>query len=209
MNKKVVANMIQATIFGWARKLGLIALILLIPISAKAQQTAKATFAAGCFWCAEHDFETLPGMISVVSGYTGGEQKQATYEKVSAGGTKHYEAIEVTYNPEKISYQQLLDFFWRNIDPTDDKGQFCDKGDQYRAAIFYHDAQQKQLAEASKEQLVRSGRFEKVVTQILPASPFYPAEEYHQQYADKNPIRYKFYRYTCGRDRRLQELWGK
>ncbi len=182
--------------------------LFFIPSITHAASMKTAVFAAGCFWCAEHDFEEVPGVVKVISGYTGGQLKNPTYEQVSQGGTGHYEAVEVIYDPEKITYQQLLNVFWRNVDPTDATGQFCDKGDQYRAAIFYQDKQQKELAEVSKEELIKSGRFKTIATAILPGSTFYPAEQYHQNYAQKNPVRYKFYRYQCGRDQRLSELWG-
>lgn len=167
---------------------------------------AKATFAMGCFWCGESDMEKVNGVISVVSGYTGGVDKNPSYEDVSAGGTGHREAVEVTYDPARVSYEHLLQVFWHNIDPLDKTGQFCDKGNQYRAAIFYHDAAQQKAAEGSKAAQVK--RFGLVATDVLPASTFYPAEEYHQDYYKKNPIRYHFYRFNCGRDARLKELWG-
>ena len=180
---------------------------LLLPLSAFAQ-SAKATFAGGCFWCTESDLEKLPGVVSAVSGYTGGALKSPSYDQVSAGGTGHLESVEVTFDPRRISYAQLLDAFWHDVDPFDDEGQFCDKGSQYRSAIFYHDAGQKAAAEASKAALEK--RFgKKIVTEILPAGPFYRAEEYHQNYAKKNPLRYHFYRFNCGRDQRLQDIWGK
>ena len=170
---------------------------------------AKATFAGGCFWCMVPPFAKLPGVTSVTSGYTGGQKANPTYEEVSAGGTGHAEAVEIVYDPAKISYSQLLDVFWHNIDPLDATGQFCDKGNQYRSAIFYHNDEQKRLAEASKQALEQSGRFKQpLVTPIVPASTFYPAEDYHQDYYQKNPVRYKFYRYSCGRDKRLEALWG-
>jgi peptide-methionine (S)-S-oxide reductase len=164
---------------------------------------AVATFAGGCFWCMEPPFESLKGVVSVTSGYTGGDVANPTYQQVSDGGTGHYEAVQVRYDPQQITYAQLLEVFWRNIDPTDDGGQFCDRGPQYRAAIFFHDAAQKQAAEQSKK-----AKKLRVVTEILPARPFYPAEEYHQDYAKKNPVRYKFYRFNCGRDRVLKKVWG-
>lgn len=170
---------------------------------------AKAMFAGGCFWCMEPPFIQLPGVISVTSGYTGGHQANPTYEQVSAGGTGHAEAVEIVYDPTQISYARLLDIFWHNIDPLDASGQFCDKGQQYRTAIFYHGDEQQRLAEESKQALKQSGRFQQpVVTAIVPASTFYPAEDYHQHYYQKNPIRYKYYRYSCGRDQRLEALWG-
>jgi peptide-methionine (S)-S-oxide reductase len=167
----------------------------------------KATFAMGCFWCGESDMEKVSGVISVVSGYTGGQVKSPSYEEVSAGGTGHRESVEVTYDPAKVTYEHLLDVFWHNIDPLDGAGQFCDKGNQYRAAIFYHDEAQRRAAVASKEALMK--RFPKIATDIFPAREFYPAEEYHQDYYKKNPVRYHFYRANCGRDRRLEEVWGK
>lgn len=190
------------------RKLMLLVMFVLIPVAASAE-TATAIFAAGCFWCAEDTFEDVPGVTKVVSGYTGGTVKNPSYEQVSAGGTGHYESIEVYYDTSKTSYSKLLDVFWKNEDPTDSEGQFCDKGQQYRAVIFYANAEQKKLAEQSKAALVKSGRFKTIATLILPAKEFYPAEDYHQQYAKKNPVRYHYYRYRCGRDQRLEELWGK
>jgi peptide-methionine (S)-S-oxide reductase len=168
---------------------------------------AKATFAGGCFWCMEPPYDELDGVISTISGYTGGTKKNPTYEQVSAGATGHTEAVEVTYDPKKISYDKLLDVFWRNIDPLTANAQFCDSGSQYRSAIFYQDSTQKMLAEASKKR-VQSRFKQPIVTEIVQASEFYPAEDYHQDYYKKNPIRYKIYRYGCGRDSRLQELWG-
>jgi peptide-methionine (S)-S-oxide reductase len=169
---------------------------------------AKATFAGGCFWCMEPPFDKLDGVISTTPGYTGGHKENPTYEQVSSGTTGHAEAIQVIYDPDKITYDQLLDVFWRNVDPTDGGGQFCDRGSQYRAAIFYHDDEQKRLAERSRQALTESTGFKAIATEITAASAFYPAEEYHQDYYKKNPVRYKFYRYGCGRDKRLKELWG-
>jgi peptide-methionine (S)-S-oxide reductase len=169
----------------------------------------KAAFAGGCFWCMEHPFDELHGVISVTSGYTGGHKKNPTYEEVSAGGTGHAESVQIVYDPGRISYEKLLDVFWHNIDPTTSNRQFCDSGNQYRSAIFYHDETQKKLAMASKQALERSKPFKgPVVTQIVPAGEFYPAEGYHQHFYKKNPIRYRFYRQGCGRDKRLKELWG-
>jgi peptide-methionine (S)-S-oxide reductase len=169
----------------------------------------KAAFAGGCFWCMEHPFDELPGVVSVTSGYTGGTKNNPTYEEVSAGTTGHAESVEVVYDPSKISYEKLLDVYWHNVDPTVKDRQFCDVGHQYRTAIFYYDEHQKRLAEASKLTLEKSKPFpEPLVTEIVPASTFYPAEEYHQHYYKKNPLRYKYYRYGCGRDKRLKELWG-
>jgi peptide-methionine (S)-S-oxide reductase len=170
---------------------------------------AKATFAGGCFWCMEPPFDKLEGVVSTTSGYIGGHTKNPTYKEVSSGGTGHTEAVEIAYDPAKISYAKLLEVFWRNIDPVTPNAQFCDRGSQYRSGIFYHDETQKQLAEASKQTLEASKRLKApIVTEITAASTFYPAEDYHQDYYQKNPLRYKFYRYNCGRDQRLQELWG-
>lgn len=170
---------------------------------------AKATFAGGCFWCMEPPFDALDGVISTTVGYAGGQARNPTYAQVSSGRTGHAEAIQVAYDPQKITYEKLLDVFWHNIDPTTADGQFCDKGSQYRTAIFYHGEKQKRLAEESKKALEESKRFEgAVTTEIITASDFYPAEEYHQDYYRKNPVRYKYYRYSCGRDARLKELWG-
>ena len=171
--------------------------------------TAKATFAGGCFWCMEAPFDKLEGVRSVTVGYTGGQTKNPTYEQVSGGGTGHAESVQIEYDPAKVSYAKLLDIFWRNVDPLTRDAQFCDHGTQYRSAIFFHDEEQKRLAEASKKALAESKRFPSpIVTEIVPALEFYAAEEYHQQYYKKNPVRYKFYRTTCGRDRRLAQLWG-
>jgi peptide-methionine (S)-S-oxide reductase len=170
-------------------------------------ETARATFAGGCFWCMEPPFDKLDGVISTISGYAGGKKKNPTYEEVSAGNTGHAEVVQVTYDPKKITYEKLLEVFWRNVDPLTPNRQFCDVGSQYRTAIFYHDETQKRLAEESKKAL--SKRFkEPIVTEIVAASEFYPAEDYHQDYYTKNPLRYKYYRYNCGRDQRLEALWG-
>ena len=171
---------------------------------------AVATFAGGCFWCMEPPYDKLDGVLATTSGYVGGDKVDPTYQEVSAGGTGHAEAVQVTYDPSKVSYETLLDVFWRNVDPLDAGGQFCDRGDQYRTAIFVHDEEQRQLAEKSKQALEDSGRFEQpIVTEIVAAGPFYPAEDYHQDYYEKNPLRYKFYRWNCGRDQRLAEVWGE
>lgn len=171
---------------------------------------AKATFAGGCFWCMEPPFDQLDGVVATISGYIGGTKEMPTYEEVSAGRTGHTEAVEVAYDPAKVSYEKLLEVFWRNIDPLTVDAQFCDHGSQYRTGIFTHDEEQKRLAEASKAALAASGRFKRpIVTEIAKATAFWPAEEYHQDYYLKNPVRYKLYRYNCGRDRRLEELWGK
>lgn len=170
---------------------------------------AVATFAGGCFWCMEGPFESLPGVISVLSGYTGGTRQNPSYEEVSAGTTGHAEAVQVLYDPGRVGYDRLLDTYWHNVDPLDASGQFCDHGSQYRPAIFVHDAAQRQAAERSLQQLVASGRLRgKVVVPIVAASTFYPAEDYHQDFYKKNPVRYQSYRSGCGRDRRLRELWG-
>jgi peptide-methionine (S)-S-oxide reductase len=169
----------------------------------------KANFAGGCFWCMEHPFDELPGVVSVTSGYTGGKQKNPTYKEVSAGGSGHAESIQVVYDPAKIKYEKLLERYWHNIDPTVKDRQFCDAGSQYRSSIFYYTEEQHRAAVESKNALERSKPFNApIVTEIVAASEFYPAEEYHQHYYKKNPIRYKYYRNGCGRDKRLKELWG-
>ena len=170
----------------------------------------EATFAGGCFWCVEEAFDEVKGVVSTTSGYTGGRIANPTYEQVSAGGTGHAEAVRAVYDPSIVSYRELLDVFWHNIDPTTPNRQFCDVGSSYRAAIFYHDEDQRRLAEASKRALDESKPFEApIVTEIVPAGAFYPAEEYHQDYYQKNPIRYKLYKWSCGRAQRLKELWGE
>jgi len=177
---------------------------------AAAPQHATAIFAGGCFWCEETAFVDVPGVISVTSGYTGGQKKNPTYEEVSSGSTGHAESVEVVYDPSKISYEKLLDVFWHNVDPTQANGQFCDHGNQYRSSIFYKDDAQRKAAEESKAKLEAMPRFKgKIVTQIVPASTFYPAEEYHQKFYKKNPLRYHSYRQGCGRDARLKEIWGE
>ena len=169
----------------------------------------KATFAGGCFWCMEHPFDEIPGVVSVTPGYTGGHKKSPTYEEVSAGGTGHAESVQIVYDPAQVTYEKLLNVFWHNIDPIVKDRQFCDTGHQYRSAIFYHTEEQHRLALQSKALLEKSKTFkEPVVTEIAQATEFTPAEEYHQHYYKKNPIRYKFYRTSCGRDKRLKELWG-
>ena len=169
--------------------------------------TKTSIFAMGCFWCAEHDMEKVPGVIDVTSGYTGGNVKNPSYKQVSNGATGHLEAIKVTYNDKLVSYATLLDNFFRNIDPTDSTGQFCDKGYQYRAAIFYANKEQETLAKSKLNELKK--RFGAVSVLLLPAKEFYHAESYHQDYASKNPVRYNYYRYRCGRDDRLKEVWGE
>lgn len=168
-----------------------------------------AIFAGGCFWCMEPPFDAIDGVISTTSGYTGGNKDNPTYQEVSAGGTGHAESVQIVFNPNKVSYEKLLDVYWHNIDPTTLNRQFCDSGNQYRSAIFYLNDEQKRLAEASLEELQKNKPFKgPIVTEITAATKFYPAEDYHQDYYQKNPVRYKFYRYGCGRDARLQELWG-
>ncbi len=171
---------------------------------------AKATLAGGCFWCMEPPYDKLEGVISTTSGYTGGHKLQPTYEEVSAGATGHAEAVQIVYDPRKITYAELLKVFWRNIDPTTPDRQFCDKGSQYRSAIFYHDPEQKRLSEESRREIEQSKSFpQPIVTEIVSAGEFYPAEEYHQDFYQKNPVRFKLYKFACGRDRRLEELWGE
>jgi peptide-methionine (S)-S-oxide reductase len=170
----------------------------------------SAIFAGGCFWCEETAFEGLPGVVSVTSGYIGGHKKNPTYDEVSAGGTGHAEAVEVIYDPKVITYAKLLDVFWRNVDPFQANGQFCDHGTQYRSAIFYRGESQRQAAEESKKKLEEQPRFRgKIVTQIVPAATFYPAEDYHQDFYKKSPVRYHTYRAGCGRDARLKAIWGE
>ena len=196
--------------------LGALSLSLLFVVSgmvlsstSQAAKLEKATFAGGCFWCMVPPFEALKGVVSVTAGYTGGHKKNPTYEEVSSGTTGHAESVEVVYDPSKISYSKLLDVFWYNIDPTVKDRQFCDVGEQYRTAIFYQNDEQKKLAEDSKKAIEQSKALSgPIYTQIVPASVFYKAEEYHQDYYKKNPVRYKFYRWNCGRDQRLQEIWG-
>ncbi len=211
-NKKEQQAMFRITLF---------LIVGLLPGLISAQQTdndAKMTagqyktaiFAGGCFWCVEADFDKVPGVIKTISGYIGGHTKNPTYKQVSAGGTGHTEAVQITYDPSKVSYNQLLDVFWPSIDPTARDSQFCDHGSQYRAGIFYLNAQQQKLAQASKAALEKTKPFKApIVTEITKAGKFYAAEDYHQDYYTKNRFRYKYYRYSCGRDRRLEQLWGK
>jgi peptide-methionine (S)-S-oxide reductase len=168
---------------------------------------AVATFAGGCFWCMEAAFQHVPGVSAAISGYTGGHVPNPSYERVSQRDTGHKESVRVVYDPKKLTYQKLLDIYWHNIDPFDNRGQFCDKGDEYRPVIFYHTDEQKKLADATKAKYV--ARFKRpLAVEIEPAKTFYVAEDYHQDYYEKNPVRYKFYRYNCGRDQRLQQVWG-
>lgn len=190
----------------------LLSMILLtsqFAMAAKNKNEAIATFAGGCFWCMEQPFDNVPGVLETTPGYTGGHTPNPDYATVSSGNSGHYEAIQVRYNKDNVSYEQLLQIFWRNVDPTDVNGQFCDKGPQYRSAIFFHNEQQKQQAIASKKALEKNKPFHgQIVTSVIPASTFYPAEYSHQNYYQKNPLRYKFYRFTCRRDKKLEQLWG-
>ena len=183
-------------------------LALLLARGAAAEAPATAIFAGGCFWCVEADFEKLPGVVKAESGYIGGKVANPTYEAVSAGSTGHAEAVRVWYDPQQVTYEQLVDFFWRHIDPTVKDRQFCDVGSQYRSAIFYENDAQRAAAEGSKAALEKSGRLPRIYTEIVPASTFYLAEEYHQDYYKKNPVRYRYYRTGCGRDARVAEVWG-
>jgi peptide-methionine (S)-S-oxide reductase len=175
--------------------------------AADAQERARATFAGGCFWCMEPPFDKLDGVVSTTSGYTGGRTTDPTYEQVSAGRTGHAEAVEIVYDPRKVTYAQLLDVFWRNIDPLTANAQFCDTGSQYRAAIFVHDETQRRMAQESRRAVAERLR-KPVVTEVVTASKFWPAEDDHQDYYKKNPIRYNLYRAGCGRDQRLEAIWG-
>jgi len=197
---------------GFAHAAALVVVVAgaLLAGGAAAQGTAKATFAGGCFWCMEPPYDKLPGVLSTTSGYMGGKKRSPTYEEVSTGTTGHTEVVQVVYDPAKVSYEKLLEVFWRNIDPTVRDQQFCDVGSQYRTGIFVHDEEQKRLAEASKAALEKSKPFKApIVTPVQAAGEFWPAEDYHQDYYKKNPVRYKYYRTGCGRDDRLKQLWGK
>ena len=184
------------------------AAVMLVAHAASAQQLQKAVFAGGCFWCVESDFDKVPGVVSTVSGYTGGKTADPNYRQVTAGGTGHYEAVEITYDPAKVTYEALLTAFWHSVDPTDDGGQFCDRGQSYETAVFVANEKERRLAEASKaaaqKQLDRP-----IVTPILPAGPFFVAEDYHQDYYKNNPLRYRYYRFRCGRNSRVEEVWGE
>lgn len=185
--------------------------LLLVMTAAAApapDKTASAVFAGGCFWCMEPPFDALPGVISTTSGYAGGQKVNPTYEQVSAGDTGHIEVLQVAYDPQRVSYEKLLEVFWRNVDPLDQGGQFCDRGSTYTTAIFVQNQQERRLAEQSKA-AIENKLGKTAVTVIRPAAAFYAAEEYHQDYYRKNPLRYKYYRYSCGRDQRLEQLWGK
>jgi peptide-methionine (S)-S-oxide reductase len=195
----------------WGAVCGALALAISVGAGGAADLAGmkKAVFAGGCFWCMEEAFEQVDGVLSVTSGYMGGHVADPTYEQVSAGGTGHAESVEVLYDPTKVTYAKLLEAFWENVDPLTPNAQFCDHGSQYRSAIFYLDEDQKRLAEESKQAIEQARRFElPIVTEISKAALFYPAEEYHQDFYKKNPIRYKFYKYTCGRAQRLKEVWG-
>lgn len=202
----------------WIALAGLVALAVLPRVAltvdttapaAASSKTAVATFAGGCFWCMEPPFDALPGVLSTTSGYMGGAVRNPTYAQVSAGGTGHAEVVQVRYDPAKVSYDKLLEVYWRNVDPTVTDRQFCDVGNQYRTTIFVHDEAQRQAALASRAALEKSKPFAAaIVTPIAEAGEFWPAEEYHQDYYRKNPVRYTYYRNGCGRDRRLKELWG-
>ncbi|MCS6915224.1 MAG: peptide-methionine (S)-S-oxide reductase MsrA [Myxococcota bacterium] len=182
----------------------------LLSLAISPRAVGRATFGGGCFWCMEADFEKVPGVVAVVSGYAGGHKKNPTYEEVSTGQTGHVEVVQILYDPDRISYEQLLEVYWRNTDPTTPDRQFCDVGSQYRPVIFYHNETQRRAAEASKQALSKTKPFAApIVTQILPLQSFYPAEDYHQDFYRKNPERYQAYRARCGRDQRLQELWGR
>ena len=197
---------------GWMTTLVLAGALLAVTATHAAAQEAgkaKATFAGGCFWCVEEAFEKVPGVISAVSGYTDGQVDSPTYKQVTSGRTGHTEAVEVIFDPAQVTYEQLLDVFWRNVDPTVVDRQFCDVGNQYRTGIFVHDDEQMRLAEASRKVLQESKPFAgPIVTPVVAASTFYPAEDYHQDYYKHNPLRYKFYKWNCGRAQRLEELWG-
>ncbi len=185
-------------------------ILWIVPAQGTQTRLAKATFAGGCFWCMVHPFHAMPGVASVVSGYTGGSTPDPTYDEVCSGTTGHVEAVEITYDPSIVSYRKLLDAFWMQINPTDAGGQFADRGEQYKSVIFYHDDEQKRLAERSKSELEKSGRFAApIATEIRKASVFYPAEEYHQDYYKKNPTRYRMYRSGSGRELFLEKHWGR
>ena len=179
-------------------------------LAATDDEWATATFAGGCFWCVESDFDTVPGVVETISGYTGGTTASPTYKQVTAGGTGHREAVQIRYDPKQVSYERLLHIFWRSVDPTDGGGQFCDRGESYQTAIFVGNEEERRLAEASREMLEQSMVLDApVVTPVETAGEFYPAEDYHQDYYTKNPVRYRFYRFSCGRDSRVQQVWGR
>ena len=191
----------------WAM-LTVAATLLLFAHTASAQQLEKTIFAGGCFWCVESDFDKVPGVVATVSGYTGGKTENPSYKQVSAGGTGHYEAVEITYDPAKVSYEALLTAFWHSVDPTDDGGQFCDRGQSYQTAVFVANEKQRSVAEASKN-AAQKILGKPIVSPILAAARFYAAEDYHQNYYEKNPLRYRYYRWSCGRDKKVEDVWGK
>jgi len=203
MLKQLVAGIVMLCIAGITGQAGA------QDTKASAPPTERAIFAGGCFWCMEAPFDKIPGVLAVKVGYIGGTKENPTYEEVSAGKTGHTEAVELVFDPKKVSYQKLLHVFWRQIDPTTPDAQFCDRGSQYRSGIFYVNEEQRKAAEASKEELQKTGPFKsKIVTEITKAGRFYLGEEYHQQYYKKNPVRYKYYRHSCGRDKVLDSFWG-
>ena len=191
----------------WAM-LTVAATLSLFAHTASAQQLEKTIFAGGCFWCVESDFDKVPGVVATVSGYTGGKTENPSYKQVSAGGTGHYEAVEITYDPAKVSYEALLTAFWHSVDPTDDGGQFCDRGQSYQTAVFVANEKQRSVAEASKN-AAQKILGKQIVSPILAAARFYAAEDYHQNYYEKNPLRYRYYRWSCGRDKKVEDVWGK
>ena len=206
MNKR---NILGALLLAMASSVSMAQPATPAPVAPAPATTAKAVFAGGCFWCVEADFDKVDGVLSTTSGYTGGTVANPTYEQVSAKHTGHAEVVEIVYDPAKVSYEKLVEHFWRTIDPTTKDRQFCDAGSPYRTAIFAQDAEQMRIAQASKAALGKSKPFkEPVVTEIVKGAPFYPAEGYHQDYYKKNPVRYNYYRLACGRDARLKELWG-
>ncbi len=209
MKNTVISALVLAVVFFGYQQVASMDAKMEKPMDKIAEHTRSAVFAGGCFWCTESDFEKVDGVIEAISGYTGGREDNPTYKQVSAGGTGHVEAIRVVYDPDKVSYSQLLEVFWRHVDPTDAGGQFVDRGDQYRSAIFYATDEERQMAESSKKALDTSGRFDRrVVTDILPLGSFFNAEDYHQDYYKKNPLRYKWYRSGSGRDRFLETAWA-
>lgn len=203
----LVITLLSFSLLGCTTAEGAVGSTSMLSDAGDASGLATATFAGGCFWCMEQPFDALPGVAATTSGYTGGSVENPTYYQVSNGDTGHVEAMQVSYDPTKVTYNTLLDTFWHNIDPLDSRGQFCDKGSQYRSAIFYETPEQQALAEETKQTLADQFN-EEVATDILPAATFYPAEDYHQNYYKTRPVRYKVYRYGCGRDQRLSEVWG-
>lgn len=204
--RRIITRFVQIILLSMTAMLGTSTIVW---YAQAANSTDTVIFAGGCFWCVESDFDSVPGVMDTVSGYTGGTVENPTYKVVSAGGSGHLEAVKITYDPDKLSYQKLLDIFWRSVDPTDDGGQFCDRGESYKTAIFVNSPEQWQSAENSKRLIDASGILkDPVVTPVIDATTFYPSEEYHQNYYTKNPVRYKFYRYSCGRDKRVRDLWG-